>query len=168
MTKWKLKSETLIMMHAHNRWSRLYDYVMTAAADLNVPVCAREYANHYDGSRDREWIVPAGTKRAIYDLAYARQSADLGGGGGMTIPPTDDPSKAGSDMNERDTTLLAWEKLNDTLRDLYRQCAREREQGYDRETTRNAVYAAERAEHEAWLNYRSMDCDTALLVQEKL
>lgn len=76
MTRWKLNHETLIMMHAHNRWSNLYTYVLHAAEDLGIPVCEREYANHYDGSRDREWIVPAGTKRAIYDLAYQRQSAD--------------------------------------------------------------------------------------------
>jgi hypothetical protein len=62
-------------MHAHNQWSRLYSYVMQAADDLGIPVCKREYDNHYDGSLDREWIVPAGTKRAVYDLAYARQDA---------------------------------------------------------------------------------------------
>ena len=76
MTKWKLQHETLIMMHAHNRWSRFYDYVMQAAEDLGVPVCTREYANHYDGSRDREYIVPHGTKARIVTLAMDRQHAD--------------------------------------------------------------------------------------------
>lgn len=76
-TRWKRQQpETLIMMRAHNRWSRLYDYVMQAADDLGVPVCRREYDNHHDGSLDREWIVPAGTKRRIYDLAYERQSEE--------------------------------------------------------------------------------------------
>jgi hypothetical protein len=77
MTRWKVQNpETLIMTHAHNRWSRLYDYVMQAAEDLGVPVCKREYDNHYDGSLDREWIVPAGTKAKIYVLAYERERAD--------------------------------------------------------------------------------------------
>jgi hypothetical protein len=77
VSRWKRESpEALILMHAHNRWSRLYGYVLQAAADLEVPVCRREYPNHYDGSCDREWIVPAGTRRAIYALAYTRQDAD--------------------------------------------------------------------------------------------
>ncbi len=76
-TRWKRETpDTLIMMHAHNRWSRLYDYVMQAAADLAIPVCVCEYANHHDGSRDREWIVPRGTKARVYALAYERQRAD--------------------------------------------------------------------------------------------
>ncbi len=75
--RWKRETpDTLIMMHAHNRWSRLYDYVVQAAADLAIPVCVREYANHYDGSRDREWIVPRGTKVRVFQLAYERQRAD--------------------------------------------------------------------------------------------
>jgi hypothetical protein len=76
MTRWKLNNETLIMMHSHSRWSRLYDYALQAAEDLSIPVSRREYSNHSDGSRDVEWIVPAGSKRAIYDLAYARQELD--------------------------------------------------------------------------------------------
>ena len=77
MTRWKKeKPDTLIVMHAHNRWSRLYDYVMQAAQDLNVPICVREYANHYDGSRDREYLVPSGMKARIFVLAYDRQRAD--------------------------------------------------------------------------------------------
>lgn len=76
MTRWKRQTpDTLILMHAHNQWSRLYGYVLDAAADLGIPVCVREYANHWDGSRDREWLVPAGTKRRIYDLAYERRAA---------------------------------------------------------------------------------------------
>lgn len=72
--RWKRENpDTLILMHAHNRWSRLYSYVMDAADELGVPVCIREYANHYDGSRDCEWIVPRGTKRRIYDIAYRRR-----------------------------------------------------------------------------------------------
>jgi hypothetical protein len=77
MTRWKRENpDTLIMMHAHNRWSNLYTYVTQAAADLGIPVCVREYANHYDGSRDREYLVPRGTKARIYILAYDRQRAD--------------------------------------------------------------------------------------------
>ncbi len=76
MTRWKHQSESLITMHAHNRWSRLYSFVMRAAEDLGVPVCKREYSNHYDGSLDREWIVPAGTKRRVYDLAYTYQDQE--------------------------------------------------------------------------------------------
>ena len=76
-TRWKRENpDTLIMMHAHNRWSRLYTYVLNAADDLGVPVCEREYPNHYDGSPDHEWIVPQGMKRKIYDLAYATREAD--------------------------------------------------------------------------------------------
>ncbi len=75
--RWKRENpDTLIMMHAHNQWSRLYSYVINAADDLGVPVCKRDYANHYDGSHDQEWIVPHGMKRKIYDLAYANREAD--------------------------------------------------------------------------------------------
>lgn len=81
MARWKRENpDTLIMMHAHNQWSRLYNYVVNAADDLGIPVCVREYANHYDGSHDREWIVPHGTKRKIYDLAYANREADMNAG----------------------------------------------------------------------------------------
>ncbi len=77
MTRWKRQNpETIIMMHAHNRWSRLYDYVMQAAEDLGVPVCVREYANPHDGSLDREYLVPHGTKAKIFVVAYDRQRAD--------------------------------------------------------------------------------------------
>lgn len=75
--RWKRENpDTLIMMHAHNRWSNLYTYVMQAAEDLGVPVCKREYNNHYDGSHDREWIVPRGCKARIYELAYDRRDAN--------------------------------------------------------------------------------------------
>lgn len=77
MTKWKTKNpDTLIMMHAHNQWSRLYTYVMEAVQELGIPVCHREYANHWDGSPDEEWIVPHGTRNKIYDRAYANREAD--------------------------------------------------------------------------------------------
>ncbi len=77
MTRWKReRPETLIMMHAHNRWSRLYDYVVQAAEDLGIPICKREYSNAFDGSHDRAWIVPSGTKARIFILAYDRQRAD--------------------------------------------------------------------------------------------
>jgi len=75
MTRWKKQNpDSLILMHAHNRWSMFYTYVLHAAADLDIPVCEREYANHWDGSTDREWIAPAGTKARIYALAYERQA----------------------------------------------------------------------------------------------
>lgn len=75
--RWKRENpDTLIMMHAHNRWSRLNDYVLQAAEDLGVPVCMREYANHHDGSRDREWIVPHGMRPKVFVLAFSRQEAD--------------------------------------------------------------------------------------------
>ena len=81
MNRWKKENpDTLIMMHEHNLWSRLYQYVINAADDLGIPVCKREYPNHWDGSLDQEWIVPHGTKRKIYDLAYANRDADMQAG----------------------------------------------------------------------------------------
>ncbi len=47
-----------------------------------------------------------------------------------------------------------WEKAHDKLMDLYRLCAREAEQGYDRPETREAIDRAERAEQEAWIAMR--------------
>jgi hypothetical protein len=77
VSRWKRENpDLLIMMHAHNHWSQLYTYVLQAAEDLGIPVCAREHANHHDGSRDREWLVPHGTKARIYILACDRQRAD--------------------------------------------------------------------------------------------
>lgn len=74
MTKWKTQNpDTLIMMHAHNRWSRFNSLLVQAAADLGVPVCVRESPNHYDGSRDVEYTVPHGMKRRITTLAHERQ-----------------------------------------------------------------------------------------------
>lgn len=50
--------------------------------------------------------------------------------------------------------LAVWKSCNDALIDVYRLAAREKEQGYDRESTRAAMDRAERAEHAAWLAYR--------------
>jgi hypothetical protein len=47
-----------------------------------------------------------------------------------------------------------WEKAHDVLVDMYRTAAREKEQGYDRESTRSEVALAERIEHEAWIAFR--------------
>jgi hypothetical protein len=77
VNRWKRESpDTLLLMHAHNRWSRLNDYLMGAAKDLGIPMCLRVYPNHHDGSCDKEWLVPAGTKERVLVLAYDRQRAD--------------------------------------------------------------------------------------------
>jgi hypothetical protein len=69
MTRWKReRPDTLILMHAHNQWSRRNSRLLNAAEDLGVPLCLREYPNHYDGSRDQEWIVPHGLKRKVEAL----------------------------------------------------------------------------------------------------
>lgn len=66
MTRWKReKPDTLILLHAHNQWSRYYSRLLNAAEDLGIPVVWREYPNHYDGSRDREAIVPHGAQKQI-------------------------------------------------------------------------------------------------------
>jgi hypothetical protein len=70
MTRWKReKPDTLILMHAHNRWSNLYTTLIDTAIALDIPVLCREYANHYDGSLDREWLVPAGCRDLIIRTA---------------------------------------------------------------------------------------------------
>lgn len=83
MTKWKTKGVTaIISMHAHNQWSRWYDYLMQAAEDLGLIVCAREDANHWDGSLDREWLVSdhmltrVGGINALHELANKLRKED--------------------------------------------------------------------------------------------
>ena len=47
-----------------------------------------------------------------------------------------------------------WEYYHDRLCDLYKQAARERDEGYDRPETNEAIDRAEVIEHAAWLRYR--------------
>lgn len=75
MTKWKFRAETLIMMHAHNQWSKWKQFQIEAADELGIPVCRREFENHFDRSLDQEWIVPLGTARIINDRATELQRA---------------------------------------------------------------------------------------------
>lgn len=80
MTKWKTHNpDTLLLMHAHNRMSRWNDALLAAADELAIPVCYREFPNHYDGSRDRVWLVPHGTLRSIRERAEPLHMARLKG-----------------------------------------------------------------------------------------
>jgi hypothetical protein len=57
-TRWKHEDHTCILsMHAHNQWSNWNSAILSAAESMGLPVQEREFANHYDGSRDREWGV---------------------------------------------------------------------------------------------------------------
>ena len=59
MTRWKRECgfTEIRMMHAHNQYSHWHDAVLSAAHQLGLVVLYREYANHYDGSKDRAWVV---------------------------------------------------------------------------------------------------------------
>lgn len=71
MTRWKReRPETLIMVHSHNQWSNWRSCLLDAAAELNIPVVCRVYPNHYDGSRDEEYLVPAGLLDRIHARAH--------------------------------------------------------------------------------------------------
>lgn len=105
MTRWKREPiYTLRLMHDHNRLSRWHEYVLDAADKLGLPVGYRTYANHWDGSTDREWYTLAsalervGGIEAVHEKANALRDEheaklnpdyyDLGTDG-LTYVPTD-------------------------------------------------------------------------------
>jgi hypothetical protein len=55
-TRWKREpTTTLILMHAHNLWSRWNDCLLTAARDFGLPICEATYPNcSGDGSWDHD------------------------------------------------------------------------------------------------------------------
>jgi len=58
-------------------------------------------------------------------------------------------------LNNTAALLKTWKGLNTTLSNLYREAAHEAAQGFvSRKATRDAMDAAEKAEHAAWLAYR--------------
>ena len=77
-TRWKHEgTETLVLMHAHNVWSIWNDCLLTAAADLGLPVAVRHFPNcSNDGSWDTEYytLAPAldraGGEDALLDAAH--------------------------------------------------------------------------------------------------
>lgn len=76
-TRWKTESpDELIFMHEHNRMSLWYYYLLSAARELSLPVCCRTFPNHWDGSTDKVFLVPKGTKRVITALAEFLREAD--------------------------------------------------------------------------------------------
>lgn len=84
MTRWKKEpQETLILLHAHNRMSRMNDYMLTAADQLGLVIGYRVTANHYDQSTDREWycmtaqLETVGGLQNVKNLAVALRDVDL-------------------------------------------------------------------------------------------
>jgi hypothetical protein len=60
MTRWKLEPRaTLLLMHAHNQWSRWNGHLLDAADKLGLFIGYQESLNSWDGSMDREWYVMA-------------------------------------------------------------------------------------------------------------
>ncbi len=77
MTKWKTQgTKAIIFMHSHNRWSQWYSYILQAADDLGLIVCEREFANGWDGSRDREWLVSSHMLDRVGGLDALHKLAD--------------------------------------------------------------------------------------------
>lgn len=76
--RWKREaSTTLVLMHAHNQMSRWYGYLFNAAESLGLIVGYRTYANHYDGSCDREWYCITHQLEAAGGMAEVKRVAHL-------------------------------------------------------------------------------------------
>lgn len=95
MTKWKTQPTTvLILMHAHNRWSRWYSQLEYAAESLGLLVGRSVYANHYDGSTDRVWYVSTAQLERVGGLraveALAQKNANEAWA--AAHPPQDPPA----------------------------------------------------------------------------
>lgn len=77
-TRWKREpSTTLVLMHAHNRMSRWYGYLFSAAESLGLIVGYRTYANHFDGSCDQEWFCITHQLEAAGGLAEVKRVAHM-------------------------------------------------------------------------------------------
>lgn len=77
MTRWKREETTVIIsMHAHNQWSNWYSCLENAAKELGLPVQMREFSNHWDGSRDREWRVSTAWLNRVGGLKALHALAD--------------------------------------------------------------------------------------------
>ncbi len=65
--RWKsARRETLILMHAHNQWSRWNDCKIDAAEQLGLLVGKAEYQNcSGDGSYDQEWYVLSAQLKSV-------------------------------------------------------------------------------------------------------
>lgn len=70
-TRWKRESpDTLILLHAHNIWSKWYGYLITSAVELGIPYSTADGPNYSgDGSWDRRYLVPKGCKNRIFERA---------------------------------------------------------------------------------------------------
>lgn len=85
-TRWKREpTETLILMHAHNRWSMWNDALLQAVDDLGIPWAETAYPNcSGDGSWDREYYVSspvlekAGGMCKVYEIASQHHAEMMG------------------------------------------------------------------------------------------
>jgi len=76
MTRWKREeTTTLILMHAHNRWSRWLDALVTAAESLGLPIGQRSFQNCNDRTWDREVYTSAPALARVGGLARLREVA---------------------------------------------------------------------------------------------
>lgn len=78
MTRWKREARaTLLLMHAHHRYSRYNDSLHQAADELGLIVGFVEYPNcSGDGSWDREWYVMADQLAAVGGIRAVHDRAD--------------------------------------------------------------------------------------------